>query len=175
MPFDGFTMRCLVLELEKRILNGRIEKIYQPRQDTLIFHINTGSGREKLLISANPSNPRIHLTAESDSSAQHPPMFCMLLRKRLNGGTILSIRQHGMDRVLELAVKTTDQLGEPGLMRIVCEVMGRQSNIILLEQDGRITDSIKRVTGDMSSYRHIFPGIQYKSPPSQSKLDISCA
>ena len=175
MPFDGFTMRCLSLELEKRILNGRIEKIYQPRQDTLIFHINTGSGREKLLISANPSNPRMHLTAESDSSAQHPPMFCMLLRKRLNGGTILSIRQHGMDRVLELVVKTTDQLGEPGLMHIVCEVMGRQSNIILLEQDGRITDSIKRVTGDMSSYRHIFPGIQYKSPPSQSKLDISCA
>lgn len=175
MPFDGFTMRCLVLELEKKLLNGRIEKIYQPRQDTLIFHIHTGGGREKLLISANPSNPRIHLTSESDSSAQHPPMFCMLLRKRLSGGTILSIRQHGMDRVLELSVKTTDQLGEPGLMRIVCEVMGRQSNIILLEQDGRITDSIKRVTGEMSSYRHIFPGIQYKSPPCQSKLDISCA
>ena len=175
MPFDGFTMRCLVLELEKRILNGRIEKIYQPRPDTIILNIHTSSGREKLLISANPSNPRIHLTAESDSSSQHPPMFCMLLRKRLNGGTILSIRQHGMDRVLELAVKTTDQLGEPGLMRIVCEIMGRQSNIILLEQDGRITDSIKRVTGEMSSYRHIFPGSQYKSPPSQSKLDISRA
>lgn len=175
MAFDGFTMRCLALELRKTITNARIEKVYQPRPDTLLFHIHTGSGREKLLLSANPSSPRVHLTAESASSAQHPPMFCMLLRKHLTGANILSIDQHGMDRVLEFTMRTTDQLGEPGIRRLICEVMGRHSNIILLEQDGRIIDSVKRVSAQMSSYRHIFPGIEYKFPPDQAKLDISCS
>ena len=142
MPLDGFAIRCLALELQAKITNGRIEKIYQPRSDTLILNIHTGGGREKLLLSANPSNPRIHLTAEPVSSAQHPPMFCMLLRKRLGSGTILSVLQHGMDRVLEFVIGTTDPLGEPGQMRLVCELMGRHSNIILLDRNGRIMDSV---------------------------------
>lgn len=175
MALDGYTMRCLAIELRKSLINGRIEKIYQPRRDTLLFHLRTGNGRERLLISASPSNPRIHLTGEGAAGQQHPPMFCMLLRKVLQGGTIVSIEQHGMDRVLEFTIRATDQLGERGLKRLVCEIMGRHSNIILLEQGGNIIDSVKRVTDQMSSYRHIFPGMEYKPPPSQAKLDISGA
>ncbi|MFA6669255.1 MAG: NFACT RNA binding domain-containing protein [Bacillota bacterium] len=175
MVFDGYTLRCLTIELRKSLINGRIEKIYQPRRDTLLFHLRTGNGRERLLLSANPSNPRVHLTIEGTTGAQHPPMFCMLLRKHLQGGTILSIEQHGLDRVLEFTIRATNQLGEQGQKHLVCEIMGRHSNIILLNQSGSIIDSVKRVTAQMSSYRHIFPGMEYKSPPSQSKLDISIA
>lgn len=175
MAFDGYTMRCLVIELKNSLVNGRIEKIYQPRKDTLLFHMRTLKGREKLLLSANPSNPRIYLTSEEQPNLPHPPMLCMLLRKHISGGTIVSINQHGMDRVMEFVIGATDQLGTRKQKRLICEIMGRHSNIILLEEDGKIIDSVKRVTAQMSSYRHIFPGMDYTPPPSQLKLDISVA
>lgn len=175
MPLDGYTMKCLAAELKNKLINGRIEKIYQPRSDTLLLHLRTLKGREILLLSANPSNPRLHLTRERNLNNEHPPMLCMLLRKYLGGGTIASITQQGMDRVLEFGIVVINQLGGRVKRRLVCEMMGRHSNIILLEQDGIVIDSIKRVTAQMSSYRHIFPGIEYKLPPSQFKLDISAA
>lgn len=174
MAFDGFTMRCLATELSSKLTAGRIEKIYQPQSDTLIFYIHTGGGRQKLVMSASPSNPRLYLSDGISSSRQHPPMFCMLLRKHLGNGVLASIDQHGMDRVLEIAVKTTDELGVGGAKVLVCEIMGRHSNIILLDGNGKIIDAIKRVTPDMSSYRQVFPGVLYKYPPSQSKLDLTC-
>lgn len=175
MAFDGFTMRCIILELQARLANGRIERIYQPQSDTLLLNIHTGYGREKLLLSANPADPRIHLSDKVEPSQQHPPMFCMLLRKHLGGGIITSVEQYGMDRIFEMAVKNTDQLGEHGVMYLACEIMGRHSNIILLDNDRRIIDSVKRVSAHMSSFRQVFPGIEYKSPPSQDKLDLTNA
>jgi predicted ribosome quality control (RQC) complex YloA/Tae2 family protein len=173
MAFDGFAMKCLLSELTDKLQKGRIERIYQPQSDTLLINLHTGGGRQKLLVSANPSNPRIHLSGKAESSQQHPPMFCMLLRKHLGSGTLVSIKQHGMDRVLEFTIKTTDELGVQGTKILVCEVMGRHSNIILLNGNREIIDAIKRVTPEMSSYRHVFPGVVYKYPPSQSKLDLT--
>lgn len=173
MTFDGFTMRCLAVELSDKLQGSRIEKIYQPQSDTLVVYIHTNRGRQKLLISSNPSSPRLYLTGNATSSQRHPPMFCMLLRKHLGGGTLLSIDQYGMDRVLEFKIKTTDELGLKGTKSLVCEIMGRHSNIILLNSDGKIIDAIKRVTPDMSTYRQVLPGIVYKRPPSQAKLDFT--
>ncbi len=178
MAFDGYTMKCLTMELKNSLINGRIERIYQPRSDMLLLHLHTPKGRGKLLLSANPSNPRLHLTLKgvhNNEHPGHPPMLCMLLRKHLSGGIIISIEQYGMDRVLEFRILVAGQLGERTEKRLICEIMGRHSNVILLDQEGVVIDSVKRVTAQMSSYRHIFPGVKYKLPPSQSKLNISTA
>lgn len=172
MPLDGYTLRGIVMELQDKLLGGHVEKIYQPQNSLLIFHIRAKRGKEKLLISSNPSSPRIHLTGENFTNPKNPPMFCMLLRKHLQGGTVNSIRQQGMDRIVEIGINACDELGVLSTKYILCEIMGRHSNTILLDANRKVIDAIKRITPDISSYRVILPGVEYRFPPSQDKINL---
>jgi len=172
MALDGYILKGLVMELEDKLLNSRIEKIYQPQSNLLVFNMRTKTGKEKLVVSADPSGPRINLTGETFSNPEHPPVFCMLLRKHLQSGTVNFIQQQGLDRIVELGIKAYDELGVISTKYLVCEIMGRHSNIILLDENRIVIDAIRRVTAEISSYRNIIPKIKYKTPPQQDKINL---
>ncbi|GBF12176.1 NFACT family protein [Tepidibacillus sp. HK-1] len=172
MAFDGFVTRALVHELSEKITNQKIHKIYQPHQTDLVFLIRGFQGNQQLLISANPTYPRIHLTTRNFINPAEPPMFCMLLRKHLEGGVIEQIRQVDHERIIEIDIKTRDELGDIHTKRLIVEIMGRHSNIILVNPDTNlIIDGITHVTPAISSYRQVYPGREYIAPPAQNKLN----
>ena len=171
MPMDGLTLGFVAREMEPLLLGGRIDKVTQPEKDTLILLIRAGSENRRLLLCASPNNARCHLTAQNYPNPLEPPMFCMLLRKQLLGGRILSLRQIGGDRVLHLRVDTVDELGDHVERVLILEVMGRHSNLILTDGTGRIIDAARHVSQDMSRVRTIQPGLSYAPPPAQDKLD----
>ncbi|WIV10794.1 NFACT RNA binding domain-containing protein [Proteiniborus sp. MB09-C3] len=171
MSFDGIVMNALVYELSNLLKNGRIEKIYQPENDEIVLSIRNESKNYKLLISASSSNPRVYITNETKTNPMAPPMFCMLLRKHLQSGKLIDIYQHSMDRVLCIDIQSLDELGVLSTKALIIEIMGKHSNIILIEKDSnKIIDSVKRVPISVSSVRQILPGLEYKNPPSQGKL-----
>ncbi|MBB6671152.1 Rqc2 family fibronectin-binding protein [Cohnella nanjingensis] len=169
MSLDGIVTRALVHELQA-VAGARIHKIYQPTGHELVLHIRGQGFGRKLLLSAHPSLPRIHYTEQPWANPQEPPMFCMLLRKHCEGGVIEAVRQIGLERIVEIDVRHRDELGDLSLKRLVLEIMGRHSNLILLDPaTGFVHDSIRHVTPSMSSYRVVMPGCAYVAPPSQSK------
>jgi predicted ribosome quality control (RQC) complex YloA/Tae2 family protein len=150
---------------------GKIEKIYQPEHDELLFHINARGGRHKLFMSANAANPRLHIVGGYGAYPQNPMGFCMLLRKHIQGGRISQIRQKASERVIEFTIDTVNELGFSGSRTLLVEIMGKHSNIILLDSaSGRILDSIKRLTPEMNRYRQTLPGCPYVEPPSHGKI-----
>ena len=170
MSFDGIVTRSVVNELRSSLLGARIDKIYQQEKDELLIQIYNKGENFKLLISASSNNSRLYLTKFSKKNPDTPPVFCMLLRKHLLGGIILNIEQYSMDRVVAIDVSSMDELGLPREKRLIIEVMGKHSNIILLDkEDNRILDSIKRVREDMSRIRQVMPGLSYEYPPEQNK------
>ncbi len=172
MSFDGVVTKAVIEELKEKILGGKIDKIYQPEKDELIINIHNRGKNHRLLISASSNNPRIYLTKNSKKNPTNPPMFCMLLRKYLSGGLILNIEQYGMDRIVVMDISYLDELGQSSEIRLIVEIMGKHSNIILLNKENHvILDSITRVTGEMSRIRQILPGKKYEYPPSQDKID----
>ncbi|MGO1470339.1 MAG: Rqc2 family fibronectin-binding protein [Tissierella sp.] len=172
MSFDGIVTHTVVTELEKKLIGGRIDKIYQPEKDEIWIHIRSKGSNYKLLISATSNNPRIYTTKNSKQNPATPPMFCMLLRKHLIGGTILNIKQLNLDRVISIDISSLDELGDPTEKTLTIEIMGKHSNIIFVEKsNNKIIDSIKRVSFDMSRVRQILPGNTYIFPPSQDKLN----
>ncbi|WP_202711258.1 Rqc2 family fibronectin-binding protein [Sporosalibacterium faouarense] len=172
MSLDGIVTRSIIHELNEKIVDGKVDKVYQPEEDEIIINIRAKGSNAKLLISASSNNPRIYLTKHTKSNPIKPPMFCMLLRKHLQGGRITNIRQSAMDRIIHIDVQSFDELGVLSTKTLIVEIMGRHSNIILIEEENnKILDSIKRVTPDISSVRQVFPGILYKEPPSQDKLN----
>lgn len=172
MPFDGVTVCSIVSELNKTILNGKIEKIYQPEKDEITINIRNNKANYKLLISASPMYPKIHLTEENKSNPISAPSFCMLLRKHLIGSRIISITQPSLERVVELTFDCIDEMGYSTEKSIIVEVMGRHSNIIFIDNLSMIIiDSIRRVSNDMSSVRTVMPGFKYAYPPSDNKKD----
>jgi len=171
MPLDALCLSGLVSELHAAIVGGKIDKIHQPGRDEVIMALRTPSGNVKLLLSANPSHPRAQLTQLSRENPDTPPMFCMLLRKHLTGARILDITQPPMERVIDFHLETLDELGDRVQRRLVLECMGRHSNLILLDQEGRITDCLRRVDADMSARRQVLPGMFYRLPPTQDKID----
>lgn len=170
MPMDGLTLGFVAREMEPLLLGGRIDKVTQPEKDTLILWIRAGSENRRLLMCASPNNARCHLTAQNFPNPLEPPMFCMLLRKQLLGGRVLSLKQIGGDRVLHLAVDTVNELGDHVQRLLILEVMGRHSNLILVDEQGRIIDAARHVNQDMSRVRQIQPGLAYAPPPGQDKL-----
>lgn len=172
MPFDGITVSSAVSELNTAILNGRVEKIYQPEKDEITFNIRNNKSNYRLLISASPMYPKIHLTEDNKSNPINAPAFCMLLRKHLTGSRIISIKQPSLERVIEINFDCIDEMGYSIEKSIIAEVMGRHSNIIFIDSQGmNIIDSIRRVSNDMSSIRTIMPGLKYVYPPSDNKKD----
>jgi predicted ribosome quality control (RQC) complex YloA/Tae2 family protein len=171
MAFDGMFVYAITEELKKRLSNGKINKIYQPYERELIFHIRAQGKNHKLFISANPSYPRIHLTEESFQNPQEAPMFCMLLRKHLEGGIIEEIKQVDMERIIYIDVRSRDELGDTSMKRLIIEIMGRHSNIILVDPErNMILDSIHHVTHAINQHRVLLPGRAYVTPPEQDKI-----
>ena len=172
MSLDGIVTRAIVKELNHTILGGRIDKVYQHEKDEILLNIYNKGRNNKLIISASSNNPRIHLTDHTLSNPQTPPMFCMLLRKHLTRGIILNIEQFLMDRVVFIDISSIDELGLPSEKRLIVEIMGRHSNIILIDKNSqKIIDSIKRVSLDMSRIRQVLPGIKYENPQIGNKLN----
>ena len=163
---DGITLRAVAADLEKRIMDARIEKIYQPEKDELILILRSG---EKLLLSASASHARVHITEFPRANPPQPPMFCMLLRKHLTGSKIVAIRQPGFERVLHIDFQAQDEMGFSTVFTLICETMGKHSNIILLRDNGLIVDAIKHVPPSVSSVRYVMPGLKYENPPAQNK------
>ena len=169
MPLDALCLSGLVHELNTTLVGGKIDKIYQPGRDEVILALRTLSGNRRLLLSANPNHPRPQLTELSRENPDVPPMFCMLLRKHLTGSRILDIKQPPLERVVEFRLETLDELGDRVERSLVLEAMGRHSNLILLDEEGRITDCLRRVDSDMSAKRQVLPGMFYRLPPTQAK------
>lgn len=171
MALDGIVIRSVVHELQSCI-GGRIHKIHQPTPHDLVLQIRGGASPGKLLLSANPTYPRAHWTEATFINPQEAPMFCMLMRKYCEGAVIESISQPGRERVIHIDVRQRDELGDLSFKRIIVELMGRHSNIILLDPStGSIHDGIHHVTPALSSYRVVMPGSQYTTPPEQHKTD----
>jgi predicted ribosome quality control (RQC) complex YloA/Tae2 family protein len=171
MSLDGIVVRAIAAQLSD-CEGGRINKIYQPSPHDIVLQIRARSGNQRLLLSANPTYPRVHLTEEVFHNPPEPPMFCMLLRKHCEGAVIERITQVGMERVLHIDVRHRDELGDLTIRRIIVELMGRHSNIILVDPSaGTILDGIHHVTPAISSYRIVMPGSSYTPPPEQRKLD----
>jgi predicted ribosome quality control (RQC) complex YloA/Tae2 family protein len=171
MPFDGIVLSAVASRLSALLTGGKIDKIYQPEADELLFHIVAGREKYKLLLSANSSNPRVCLAEDYGPYPQNPPAFCMLLRKHIQGGRIALIEQKGTERILECTTDTVNELGFSRNKRLTVEIMGKHSNIILLDaQSDLIIDSIKRLTPEMNRYRQTLPGCPYVSPPSHGKF-----
>lgn len=171
MSLDGITLRSLVYEFSDKLIDGKINKVYQPESDELVLDIRNNGINNKLIISASSNNPRIHFTNTTKKNPQTPPMFCMLLRKHLQGGRILSIDQQGFERIIKILISTYDELGVLSEKELIIEIMGRHSNIILInKKDEKIIDSIKRITPDISSVRQVLPGMKYNLPPEQDKI-----
>ena len=170
MPLDAICMTALCRELSGAVTGAKIDKIYQPARDEIVLALRSPTrGNVRLLLTANPSHPRMQLTEAGRENPATPPMFCMLLRKHLAGGRILALRQPPMERLLELELEALDELGCRVGRKLVLEAMGRRANLILLDSEGRIIDCIRRVDADMSAKRQVLPGLFYRLPPTQGK------
>lgn len=171
MPFDGVTMRAVLCELQQKLVGGRVEKVMQPERDEFHLLIRNNFKNYRLLVSASANYARVHLTNISKPNPDRAPMFCMLLRKHLTTGKLLSAEQTGLERVMDLRFGVTDELGLASELTLHVEVMGKHSNAVLTGPDGTIIDSLKRVTEEKSRVREVLPGIPYEYPPSQGKLN----
>lgn len=167
MPLDAICLRAVVGEIAPLIEGARIEKIQQPARDQVILLLR---GNRRLLLNAGANQPRIHLTKLLRDNPSQPPMFCMLLRKHLSSGRIVSAEQEPLERVVTLRIEAKDEMGEQSTFRLILEAMGRHSNLILTDRDNRIIDCMRRVDFEMSQERQILPGLYYHLPPKQGKL-----
>lgn len=169
MSLDGAFLHIVCNELQP-LVGARVDKVYQPSREEIVVSLRTyRDGGKKIVLSANSVSARVNLTTAAFENPQQPPMFCMLLRKHLSGGRLMAIRQDGLERIVSLDFECTNEIGDIVTNSLVAEIMGRHSNIILV-RDGRVIDSVKRITDDISSVRRVLPGIQYEAPPRQDRL-----
>ena len=170
MAFDAFFLSAVLDEIRARCIGGRVDKIHQPSRDTLILHIRCQEGREKLLFAANPTAPRLHLTAASPENPAEPPMFCMFLRKHLLGARLSAVSQLPMERCAVFSFDCTDEMGFPVEKKLVAELMGRTCNLYLLGPEDRILECLRRIGLDEST-RPALPGLKYQLPSPIEKQD----
>ena len=175
MALDGAFLYTLKEEIRAKALDSRIDRIYQPSREEVVFLLRGRGWSGKLMLSAAADSPRIHFTTAETENPKSPPMFCMLLRKHLSGAKLTDVRQLGMDRVLYLDFDTKNELGDPITITVAVEIMGRHSNIIIIGPGGKVLDSIKRIDPEMSGVRPILPGVVYTAPPPQDKLNLFTA
>ena len=176
MPLDALCLSGLVHELSQAAAGAKIDKIYQPGRDEVVLALRSPTqGNVRLLLSANPTHPRPQLTRLSRENPDTPPMFCMLLRKHLAGGRVLSVEQTHLERVVTFTLEALNELGDRVERKLVLEAIGRRSNLLLLDGDGRILDCLRRVDSNLGSgngnQRTLLPGMFYRLPPPQDKLD----
>lgn len=170
MPLDAICLQAVVEELKPQLLGLRIDKVQQPARDQVILLLR---GNRRLLLNAGASAPRIQLTEVPRDNPAEPPMFCMLLRKHLVGARVADIVQPPLERLVRLELDITDDFGQPGKRTLVLEAMGRRSNLILLDGEGRIVDCMRRVDTDMSATRQVLPGLYYEPPAATGRLPVT--
>ncbi len=168
MALDGAFLHCLRDELWQHLQNTRIDKIHQPSREELVLTMRGPGGTERLYLSARVQSPRAQLLTAAPENPASPPPFCMLLRKRLTGAWLREIRQIGLERVLYFDFDALNELGDTVRLTLAAELMGRHSNLIVVEENGRILDAVKRVDLSMSSVRPLLPGAPYFPPPADS-------
>ena len=173
MALDGAMLHLIKRELEEGILGAKVDKVFQPSREMLILAMRGKNMNRKLLVSASANSARIHFTEYPVENPAQPPMLCMLLRKRLCGARLSAIVQPGLERVLLLKFDAHNELGDEITLTLAVEIMGRHSNIILIDERGLVIDSVKRIDSELSSMRLILPGIQYELPPAQDKYNIA--
>ena len=171
MPMDGLMVGYVARELNEMLAGGRIDRITQPERDTVILVIRAGNENRSLLLCASANNARCHLTGSRFPNPLEPPALCMLMRKQLLGGRVLSVRQVGGDRIIHIDMDTVGEMGDREPRRLVLEIMGRHSNLMLLNGEGRILEAAHHVNAEMSRVRQIQPGLTYAPPPGQDRLD----
>ena len=171
MPMDGLTLGLIARELNAALCGGRVAKVVQPERDEIILTIRNEGENRQLLLSASANCARAHLTRVKKNNPLEPPALCMLMRKHIVGGRVASIRQILADRILEIEIEHHDELGDPARKRLICEFMGKHSNLIFLDADGRIIDSARRVNDQISSVREVLPGLRYELPPAHGKIN----
>ena len=169
MPLDAICLRALTNELKGQLLDARIDKVQQPARDQIVLLLR---GNLRLLINAGPNQPRVQLTEVLRENPTEPPMLCMLLRKHLVGGRITEIEQSGLERIVTFTVRSVNELGESGTKKLVLEAMGRRSNLLLLDEDDRILDCMRRVEFEVSGARALLPGLYYQLPTPLDKLSL---
>ena len=171
MPLDAICLGAVTNELNQALAGCRIEKVYQPDRDEIVLQTRGQGGAKRLLLSIAAGAPRVHFIDAARENPAAPPMFCMLLRKHVQGAKIAAITQPAVERMLSIELDTTDEMGVPCQKKLICELMGKHSNVILCDGDGRILDALRRVDGDLSGKRQVLPGLFYRMPPAQDKHD----
>lgn len=175
MALDGAFLHHLKKEIEEAALGAKVDKIYQPNREEIVLLLRMRSGSRRLLLSARANSARIHFTEYAPENPMEPPMLCMLLRKRLIGARLSGLRQPELERMLCLDFDAVNELGDEIRLTLVMEIMGRYSNIIFVDEEGKIVDALKRVDAGMSSERLVLPGLSYHLPPPQDKLSLLSA
>lgn len=169
MPLDAICLSALVNELASALVGARIDKVQQPERDLLLLSLYTKDGNRRLLLSANVGAARLHFTNARMENPDAPPMFCMLLRKHLVGARIIGLSQPDYERVAVIALEARDEMGVASEKQLIVELMGRSSNVILVDADGRITDCLRRADFGEDAFRRLLPGMIYRLPPKQNK------
>ena len=169
MPLDAICLGAVTNELNQALAGCRVEKVYQPDRDEIVLQTRGQGGAKRLLLSIAAGAPRVHFIDAARENPAAPPMFCMLLRKHVQGAKIAAITQPAVERMLSIELDTTDEMGVPCQKKLICELMGKHSNVILCDGDGRILDALRRVDGDLSGKRQVLPGLFYRMPPAQDK------
>lgn len=167
MAFDGVVISNIVKDMKDRLIGGRIYKIYQPEQDEINLVVKNHSTTYRLMLNASATLPLVYFLDENKLNPPTAPNFCMLLRKHIGNGRIVGIEQPGFERIIIMEIEHLDEMGDLCKKRLAIELMGKHSNIIFMEQDGRIIDSIKRIGAHISSVREVLPGYDYVLPPNE--------
>ncbi|NLT98435.1 MAG: fibronectin/fibrinogen-binding protein [Christensenellaceae bacterium] len=170
MTLDGLTLHLIVEELKEPVIGCKVDRVHQPQPDTVVLTLRAPGKNPRLLISAGASDSRLHLTQQKYANPISPPMFCMFLRKHVIGAKITDVQQTGLERIVRISLEAKDELGLPRTLTLVAELMGKYSNVILLNEQGVIMDSLRHVSSAQSRVRSVFPGLNYEEPPS-SKLN----
>ncbi len=171
MAFDGIVIANLVKDLNDKIVSGRISKIAQPEKDELLLTIKGNRENFRLLISANASLPLLYFTETNKPSPLTAPNFCMLLRKHIANGRIVSVSQPGLERIVRIEIEHLDEMGDLKRKFLIVELMGKHSNIIFCDDENKILDSIKHISAQVSSVREVLPGREYFIPHAGEKKD----
>lgn len=169
---DGITFYHIARELNERLAGGRVDKIQQPERDVIVITLRCIGENLMLLLSASADCGRAQITSSKLANPLEPPAMCMLMRKHLPGGRLVSVKQLHADRVLKFEFEHTDELGDRARKSIICEFMGKHSNIILVSGEGKILECARHINETVSSFREVLPGLAYADPPAHGKLDF---
>ena len=170
MAFDACMMRAVLWEYSEEFPEAKIEKVLQPRNDEIDLVIHYGKSSRRLCFNVGPNAPRLQLSDVAKENPLQAPMFCMLLRKYLLGGRIISVEKPGFDRIAVFTVSCYDEMGFPTVKKIVCEIMGKYANLIVLDGEDKILAALKTIDFSQSTVRQVLPGLKYTLPEVPSKL-----